>query len=75
MIDPVHCTRISALNQNKFACQKARQGKAFLSQFLVCIYRLKFYAFSDIDNLKLLFVDIDNFSNGDLMAFVNFLPI
>ena len=27
-----------------------RQGKAFLSQFLVCIYRLKFDAFSDIDN-------------------------
>ena len=56
------CSRILALNQNK----SKSKGKewSFLSQFLVCIYRLKFDAFFYIDNFvdnwKILIFDINN---------------
>ena len=48
---------------DKFAYSTGKDW-SFLSQFLVCMYRLKFDAFSDInnfvDNLKIQIFDINN---------------
>ena len=45
----------------------------------MCIYLLKFDAFSDInnffDNLKILFSDNDDFRNADLSVIDNFFSI